>query len=130
VSSSDPKIWLEYARGDAAAARRVLPLLQSAYFIQQAAEKTIKSRLVSLRLSYPRRGGAGHDLVALTALLSDDDPMKQAFVEISTITPWATAFRYPSDDPAMHANLTVEEMEFRLGQVEAAIQRMRDTLGD
>jgi HEPN domain-containing protein len=130
MSSSDPRSWLEHARSDVVAARRLLPLLQGAYFIQQAAEKAIKSRLVRLGLSYPRRGGSGHDLLALTALLPDRDPMKSAFAEISTITPWATAFRYPSDDPATQASLTVQEMEFRLQQVETAIQRLSNLLGD
>jgi HEPN domain-containing protein len=132
VSSSDPISWLSLAKSDAEAARRLLAppaaLPQAAYFAQQSVEKAIKARLVDLRIDYPRHGGRGHDLKVLANVLPDSDPTKAAFSELSALTPWATAFRYPSDDPSTEAVLSVEELENRLDQIDNVIQALDDLL--
>ena len=125
MSSRDPRHWLDYAARDAAAARRLLmsppSLAMAAYAVQQAAEKAIKARLVDLEIAYPRYGGRGHDLAALARLIPDSDTTKAIFSDISDITPWATVFRYPSEDPATEIQLVAREIDDRLRQVEAAI---------
>ncbi|ABD90424.1 HEPN domain-containing protein [Rhodopseudomonas palustris] len=134
MSSNDPISWLELAKCDATAARRLLlppaSVQQAAYFVQQAAEKAAKARLIDRGIAFPRHGGRGHDLVALAELLPGDDALKAAFAEISVITPWATAFRYPSDDPATEPQLTVQEITQRLQQVEDTIDALAGIFGD
>jgi HEPN domain-containing protein len=113
VSSSDPRSWLDLAESDAAAARRLLlppeSVRQAAYLCQQAAEKATKALLVDCGIPYPRQGGKGHDLRVLTDLLPHSDPMRNTFSDLAAITPWATAFRYPSDDPATEARISSAE---------------------
>ncbi|QLH73698.1 HEPN domain-containing protein [Rhodopseudomonas palustris] len=132
MSSSDPRTWLDLAASDVTAARRLLTppasLPQAAYLAQQAAEKAIKARLIALHIAFPRHGGRGHDLVALTNLMPEDDLARSLFEQLSSITPWATAFRYPSDDPATEARLTAQEIETKLQQAEAAITLLRGAL--
>ncbi|NEW89870.1 HEPN domain-containing protein [Rhodopseudomonas sp. WA056] len=133
MSSSDPGLWLDLATSDVIAARRLLTppasLPQAAYLAQQAAEKAIKARLIAVRIAFPRHGGRGHDLVALTNLVPAGDRARPLFEELSSITPWATAFRYPSDDPATEAHLTAEEIAAKLEQTETAIALVRGDLG-
>lgn len=132
MSSRDPRHWLDYAARDAAAAHRLLisppSLAMAAYAVQQSAEKAIKARLVDLDIAYPRYGGRGHDLAALARLIPDSDATKVIFTNISDITPWATVFRYPSEDPATEIQLVAREVEDRLRQVEAAIHLLDKTL--
>ena len=126
--SANSASWLGLAQQDVVAARRLLQppasLTHAAYFVQQAAEKAIKARLIDLDIAFPRHGGRGHDIVALSGLLPPGDPMKMMFEAIAAVTPWATAFRYPSDDPATELRLTAQEVEGRLGQVETIIRIM------
>jgi HEPN domain-containing protein len=128
MSSSDPASWLELASRDASAARRLLQppasLAHAAYFVQQAAEKTIKAPLIDLKIGFPRHGGRGHDLVSLVGLVPVDDPLKVMFSAISVVTPLATAFRYPSDDPTTEETPTLNEVEGRADQVEAIIRTL------
>lgn len=132
MSTRDPRHWLDYAARDAAAARRLLmsppSLAMAAYAVQQAAEKAIKALLVNLNIAYPRHGGRGHDLAALARSIPESDSMKNIFTDISDITPWATVFRYPSDDPATEIELVAREIEDRLRQVETAIATLDKTL--
>lgn len=129
MSSSDPLAWLDLAESDAVAARRLLlppePIRQAAYLTQQAAEKAIKARLVDCGIPYPRHGGKGHDLFVLMELVPHSDPMKSIFSDLAAITPWATTFRYPSDDPATEARITAAEIAHRLTQIEHAIGAVR-----
>jgi HEPN domain-containing protein len=123
---------LTLAKQDVVAARRLLQppaaLKHAAYFVQQATEKALKARLIDLGIAFPRHGGRGHDLVALSGLLPPEDPMKMMFEAISAVTPWATAFRYPSDDPATEVLLTAQEVEGRVGQVDAIVRTLEAML--
>jgi HEPN domain-containing protein len=101
--ASDPIDWLNKARQDARSARRLLvdpPELEvAAYHVQQAVEKAIKSYLAAEAIRYPRGGGAGHDLEALASLIPQADPLHIQALSLAYLTPWATAYRYPADDP-------------------------------
>lgn len=93
--------WLSKARHDIETARRMVnhaePITDTAvYHCQQAAEKALKAVLI-------KRGEAvfkTHDLVALLTKCANSDQAFTRWVEVAaTLTPYATAFRYPSDDP-------------------------------
>lgn len=93
--------WLNKARHDIETARRAVdhvePITDTAvYHCQQAAEKALKAVLI-------KRGDSvfkSHDLVALLTKCANSDQAFAQWVEVAaTLTPYATAFRYPSDDP-------------------------------
>ena len=102
--SSDVHAWLDIADTDIDAARRsLLPdpepnIPAAAYHCQQAVEKLIKTLLVHLGLPY-LRGSGGHDLRRLVAALPTTHPLLGDAILLVPISPWATAFRYPVDDP-------------------------------
>ena len=101
--ASHPGDWIEKARQDARSARRLLvdpPELEvAAYHVQQAVEKAIKAVLAAEGIKYPRGKGAGHDLAVLADLIPLADPLHAQALSLSSLTPWATAYRYPADDP-------------------------------
>lgn len=102
-SVSDPHGWIEKARQDSRSARRLLadpPETEvAAYHVQQAVEKAIKAVLVAHGIPYPRGRGAGHDLNALAGLIPAASALSARARALTDLTVWATAFRYPSDDP-------------------------------
>ena len=108
--SADAAVWLSIADGDIDAVRRSLApdpepnLAVAAYHCQQAAEKLVKALLVHAGLAYPR-GSGGHDLGRLVEALPAEHPLRPSLAGLISVTPWATAFRYPADDP-----LTAEPM--------------------
>lgn len=109
---SDPSAWIARARQDIRSARRLLgdpPEIEDAAFhLHQAVEKAGKAVLADAGIRFPRGGSAGHDLVRLSELMPVDGELHDAAVELSRLTPWATAFRYPADDP-----LTAEPLPSR-----------------
>lgn len=122
MSAQDATAWIRKARQDARSARRLLidpPELEDAAFhVHQAAEKALKAILVAAGIRYPRGRGAGHDLNALAALVPGD--ARAPALCLADLTPWATAFRYPVDDPHT-AEPTPDKPEIarRLAAVEA-----------
>ena len=124
---SHPSEWVAKARQDARSARRLLadpPELEvAAYHVQQAVEKAVKAGLAEQGIKYPRGKGAGHDLDALVNLVPVFHPLHAQAQALSDITPWATAFRYPADDPFTAQPLpTKQEIESRLTEAEALIE--------
>lgn len=124
MSAQDATAWIRKARQDARSARRLLidpPEPEDAAFhVHQAAEKAFKAILVAAGIRYPRGRGAGHDLNALAALIPGS-AQAQAHV-LADLTPWATAFRYPADDPhTAEPAPDKPEIERRLAAVEAFI---------
>lgn len=101
MSTSDASAWITKAWQDARSARRLLidpPELEGAAFhVHQAAEKACKAILVAAGIRYPRGRGTGHDLNTLAALIPGT--LHAQAQALADLTPWATAFRYPSDDP-------------------------------
>jgi HEPN domain-containing protein len=95
---------LDIAVSDIDAARRSLVpdpepnIPAAAYHCQQAVEKLMKALLVHLALPYAR-GSGGHDLRRLVAALPATHPLLNDALALVPISPWATAFRYPADDP-------------------------------
>ena len=70
----------------------------AAYHCQQAAEKSVKALLVHLNIAYPRKRGEGHDIDIVVRLFPSDYSLRRNAEKLIALTPWATAFRYPSDD--------------------------------
>lgn len=95
------RAWLNKARHDIETARRVLyhnqPITDTAvYHCQQAAEKALKAVLIYHGESVFKT----HDLIALLTKCANHDPVFINWVETAaTLTPYATAFRYPANDP-------------------------------
>ncbi len=94
-------VWLNKARHDIETARRAVdhaePITDTAvYHCQQAAEKALKAVLIKQGEPVFKT----HDLVALLTKCASSDQTFTCWVEVAaTLTPYATAFRYPSDDP-------------------------------
>ncbi|HEX8416477.1 MAG TPA: HEPN domain-containing protein [Methylobacterium sp.] len=125
--ASDPGEWVEKARQDARSARRLLvdpPELEgAAYHVHQAIEKAAKAVLVAEGIRYPRGKGAGHDLGALAKLIPVTNSLYAQARSLSDLTPWATAFRYPADDPLTAPPVpTKDEMERSLDEAEAFVE--------
>jgi HEPN domain-containing protein len=92
--------WLRILDRDLKAARNCLfgpePTEEAAaYHCQQAAEKLVKAVLVSLGTDAP----FSHDIRVLVGRLPPDYPSRDLFEALDRFTPYATAFRYPMDDP-------------------------------
>ncbi len=106
MSQDEATSWLEKAKGDLDVVRRsLMPLPDknleaAAYHCQQAAEKSIKALLVHLKIAYPRGGGRGHDLGLAASAAPKGHKLYSEALALVPLTPWATAYRYPSDDPA------------------------------
>lgn len=69
------------------------------FHAQQAVEKLLKARLLSLGVDYPN----AHNLLTLTELLAaNNDPLPDALAELFHLTPFATTFRYEAvDEPVL-----------------------------
>jgi HEPN domain-containing protein len=116
----DPKAelvrsWLKKAQHDLGSARRLAsepdPYFDTAiYHCQQAAEKALKAFLVQHDIEFEKK----HNLSILVDRCSNLEPGFQAFQDVAaTLTPYATAFRYPGE---------FFETELDKQQVEEAIQ--------
>lgn len=111
--------WLVVAERDLRAARNCLfgpePTTEAAaYHCRQAAEKLAKAALVSLGIHVP----FSHDIRVLLGLMPDGYSLKAQFEPLARLTPYATAYRYPIDDP-----LSVPP-EPRVGEVEAWVREV------
>jgi HEPN domain-containing protein len=94
--------WYDKSGKDLDMVRRALEpdpdanLEGAAFHIQQAAEKLVKGYLTQIGVVVPRT----HDIGALAAQVPAGDPFKAQFMALDAVTPWATLWRYPPDDPA------------------------------
>lgn len=94
-------------------------LEDAAYHVHQAVEKAI---LTFAGVKFPRGNGAGHDLDKLGKLVPVSDALHAQAQNLSDLTPWATAFRYPADDPFTAQPLpTKHDVERRLDEAEAFV---------
>lgn len=89
--------WLDFARGDLAAARVLLgadvPPRAAAWHAQQAAEKALKAVLVALGEAVPRT----HDLLDLAARVGSAVSDLPATTALADLTFHAVQPRYPDD---------------------------------
>jgi HEPN domain-containing protein len=125
VSSASATAWLEKAAMDLDAVRRsLMPLPDqnletAAYHTQQAAEKGVRALLTHLGIAYPR-GRQGHDIALAAAGIPASHRLAEDAHALGALTPWATAWRYPADDPATAAPLPeAAEIEQWAEKVEA-----------
>jgi HEPN domain-containing protein len=89
--------WLEHVEADLDAAWSCgrgprARLDRAAFLLQQAAEKLVKAVLVSANIDPPR----SHDIAGLIAELREDIPFRDRLSALSSLTPYATGFRYPT----------------------------------
>lgn len=125
--TSNPIDWIDKARPDARSARRLLlhPAESeiAAYHIHQAVEKAAKAVLTREGIKFPRGSGAGHDLDRLAKLIPAGNALHAQARMLADLTPWATAFRYPADDPLTAQPLPTErELGGRLDEAETFIE--------
>ena len=123
--------WLRKAEIDLDGVRRALlplplPNLElSAFHCQQAAEKLVQALLVALGLAYPRGGSAGHDIGLAVRQIPAAHPLRDDAAALIALTPWATAFRYPADDPTPAAEPSAAtELAAWLARLEAMRDRV------
>lgn len=114
----DPREWLNRARSNLALARSQAPgayLEDLCFEAQQAAERAIKSILISRRIDFPYV----HDLTRLLSLLEEaDEEIPDIVLKAGELTPYALITRYPG--PARP--VTREEYEAALEIAEAVVQ--------
>ncbi len=133
-SASDPSAWIEKARQEIRSARRLLidppELEDAAYHTHQAVEKAAKAVLIASGVRYPRGKGAGHDLAILADLIPGSNPLRDQAQLLADLTPWATAFRYPADDPlTAQPPPSKSEVEGRLHSVEVFVEDVARRIG-
>jgi HEPN domain-containing protein len=118
--------WLVVAERDLKAARNCLfgpePTEEAAaYHCQQAAEKVVKAVLVNESIEVPYT----HDLRILVGLLSTH-PLAAMLRPLARFTPYATAYRYPIDDPlGVPPSPTIEEVEGWITEIEAVKEGLK-----
>ena len=92
----DPREWLNRARSNLVLAKNRVPgayLEDLCFEAQQAAEKAIKSRLISLGVDFPYV----HDLARLVSLLEEEkQPLPDIVRRVGELTPYAMITRYPA----------------------------------
>ena len=114
----DPREWLNRARSNLAIAKNRVPdayLEDLCFEAQQAAEKAIKARLMSLDIDFPYV----HDLAYLLSLLEDNGASLSDTVRKCVIlTPYAVLTRYPA--PARP--LTLEEYMIAVEIADAVVR--------
>ncbi|HYG87097.1 MAG TPA: HEPN domain-containing protein [Azospirillum sp.] len=104
MSANLAREWIAKADADLDAVERCLAgtlpnVIVACYHCQQAAEKLVKALLVAAEVRYPR-GKEGHDIALCAAFLPVDHPLREEAMAFDDLTDWATAFRYPAEDPA------------------------------
>lgn len=127
---SEASGWIAKARSDLDMVGRAMTpatnqnVEQAAYHLQQAAEKTIKALLEHLGIAYPR-GRGGHDIGVAVNMIPAAHRLRTAAGALAALTPWATAYRYPHDDPVTApAPPAPTEIETWRGRVDALIKEV------
>ncbi len=122
--------WLAVVERDLKAARNCLfgpePTEEAAaYHCQQAAEKLVKAVLVSLGINAP----FSHDIRVLVGLVPSS-PLAGILLPLARFTPYATAYRYPVDDPmGAPPSPSAEEIAGWVAEIEAAKAAFQSSLG-
>jgi len=136
MSDSDACKWVEKSKNDIDVVKRALApnpdlnLEAAAYHCQQAAEKAVKALLVQLGVAFARGGGKGHDIRLLASNIPRSHPLYGDAWGLAHLTPWATAFRYPSDDPAAAPPIpSAFELARELNLITAFLNRVEAEIG-
>jgi len=118
--------WLQKANHDLLSAERLLigdpPLLDTAvYHCQQAAEKALKAYLTLNDVPFEKV----HDLTVLVEQCKKIDSTFEQLVDIAeTLTPYATAFRYPGDILEPEESDTEESVKLANRVLNFVLERM------
>jgi HEPN domain-containing protein len=122
--------WLAVIERDLKAARNCLfgpePTEEAAaYHCQQAAEKLVKAVLVSAGVNAPY----SHDIRVLVGLVPQS-PLVATLEPLARFTPYATAYRYPVDDPfGLPPSPSVAEIAGWVQEIESAKVEFERGLG-
>ena len=118
--------WLQKADHDLLSAERLLrgdpPLLDTAvYHCQQAAEKALKAYLAFKDVPFEKV----HDLTVLVEQCREIESTFGQLMDIAeTLTPYATAFRYPGDVLEPEPADTEESLELAVRVLDFVLERM------
>jgi len=120
VDDRDEHVWLRYASEDLQTAERLLEgkgfaLRWACYLAQQAAEKAIKAALVGKGVRFPFI----HDLAALRELLPSGGQVGEVEGDLSRLSEWAVAGRYPPEQEATESD-ALEAVALARSVVDAA----------
>lgn len=95
--NKEARRWVAYADSDLKAARQLCNAgfyNQTCFLAQQAAEKALKAGLIAAQIDFP----FVHNLDLLKQLLPEDWQTRQDVLDLSQLTSWTTAARYPTLD--------------------------------
>ena len=98
---------------------------QSAYYIQQAAEKATRALLTAAGIPF----GTGHNLGMMASALATEHPLKQRIAGLDRHSSAATMYRYPSPAGRLPPLLDVSTLNADIAEVEAFIAEVRAFLG-
>lgn len=98
----------------------------AAFHLQQAAEKLVKAVRLSRRLP----ATVDHDIATLVNGLPDDDPLRVVLEPLDDLTPYATAFRYPSMRGQLPVSPSAEAIEAQADAIARLALDVRAVLND
>lgn len=91
------------------------------FHAQQAAEKSMKARLASLGVEYPKR----HDLMVFINLLADAGEDVTGMSELVDLNPFGVQYRYeslPDDDDVIDRTDLLRQIEELFTRIETLLQ--------
>lgn len=118
------RVWLVYAQEDLAIARQILDDFPagSAFHVQQAIEKALKSAIILAGIEPPRT----HDLRKLSIVADNTVAWSMDDVSLDGVTDWAASSRYPSEIGSPRPQSA--EVNMVIIKAEALLQELRNKL--
>lgn len=128
MTARRPMALIDAALRDLAAARRLLPELpdQAIFHAQQAAEKLARAVCEREGLAV----GRTHSIGQAAAMLPDAHVFKADLLALDTLSPAATAWRYPTPGGRIPAPPPVATVETALADIAALLPEVRDWVGE
>jgi HEPN domain-containing protein len=122
--------WLDAAELDLRTIRNCLwgpdpTAASAAYHCQQASEKLVKAVLISIGIHPPK----SHNIHDLVRMIEPSHPLLPTSSPLARLTPFAWAFRYPSGDPDMKVEPSVEHVATWLGEIVSAMRAFEQHRG-
>ncbi|WP_448189057.1 HEPN domain-containing protein [Azospirillum sp. sgz301742] len=115
-----PADWLKVVDDDLKAIRACLAaeppvLLPAVYHCQQAAEKLVKTVLVSQGIDFPKT----HDIDRLAQSVPETVSIRAMLVPMARFTPYAAVYRYPGESHDLSDEPTASEVASWLAEIES-----------